>query len=375
MTGILSYNDLYQTVADLEANYRKPMPGVDHAVVITGYQDDANVPSGGYWIIKNSWGTGGGDNGYWFIPYGDVENHVSTQAYSGTVYYTGPMYHTGPWDATGVDYTGTAATNTWKGTTNGTWDTTSGTSGNWSNNATGQAFTWVNQELQAAFDNTGTNRAITVSGTVIAHGLTFNSGATGYSFSGGSLTVTAGGIQANESVSFSSPVYIGGPQSWNVACGKTLTVTGPLHTIISDLTFSGAGTTTISGEIDGGGVLNTQEARAGRPDSSRHWARPSDRHHQFQRQHHGKSGRDALYRTARREVPPPGTALSLAAARSTSIVRHSLLAAGPRTSPAASPSNRRVRSLLCRPPALPARSVAPQQQRLRYAKWTRHHGP
>ena len=65
------------------------------------------------------------------------------------------MYHTGLWDATGVDYTGTAATNTWKGTTNGTWDTTSGTSANWSNNSTGQAFTWVNQELQAVFDNTG----------------------------------------------------------------------------------------------------------------------------------------------------------------------------------------------------------------------------
>ena len=36
------------------------------------------------------------------------------------------------------------------------------------------AFTWVNQELQAVFDNSGTNRAITISGTVIAHGLTFN---------------------------------------------------------------------------------------------------------------------------------------------------------------------------------------------------------
>ena len=117
---------------------------------------------------------------------------------------------------------------------------------------------WLNQEQQAVFDNTGSNRAITVNGTVIAHGLTFNSGATGYSFSGGSLTITAGGIQANESVTFNSDVYIGGPQSWNVAAGKSLTVTGPLHTIISNLTFSGAGTTAISGGIDGGGVINLQ---------------------------------------------------------------------------------------------------------------------
>ena len=55
----------------------------------------------------------------------------------------------------------------------------------------------------------------------------------------------------------SSAVYVGAPQSWNVASGKTLTVSGALHTIISDLTFTGAGNTTISGAIDGGGVLNT----------------------------------------------------------------------------------------------------------------------
>ena len=64
-------------------------------------------------------------------------------------------------------------------------------------------------------------------------------------------------------MSFSSNVYIGGPQSWSVASGKTLTVTGPLHTIVSDLTFSGAGTTTISGAIDGGGLLNSQGAAPG----------------------------------------------------------------------------------------------------------------
>ena len=172
------------------------------------------------------------------------------------MYYTGPMYHTGPWDATGVDYTGTAATNTWKGTTSAVWDTTSATSGNWSNNSTGGTFTWVNQELQAVFDNTGSNRAITISGVAIAHGLTFNAGATGYSFTGGSLTVTAGGIQANENVTFNSPMYVGAPQTWTVADGKTLTLNNALHTIISDLTIDGNGSTIIAGPIDGGGVAN-----------------------------------------------------------------------------------------------------------------------
>ena len=70
------------------------------------------------------------------------------------------------------------------------------------------------------------------------------------------MTITAGGITTTDNVSFTTPVFIGGPQSWNVATGKTLTVSGPLHTIISDLTFSGAGNTTISGPIDGGGVIN-----------------------------------------------------------------------------------------------------------------------
>ena len=256
---------MYGSVADLKANYQPLVNnGDDHTVSLVGFCDDASCPNGGYWIVKNSWGTGFGQSGYGYVPYGsslDINQHTYAL---GPVSYAGPMYRTGAWDGTGTDYTGTAATNTWKGTTSAVWDTTSGTSGNWSNNSTGGTFTWVNQELQAVFDSTGSHKAITVSGTVIAHGLTINSGGTGYSFSGGSLTVTAGGIQANESVSFSSDVYIGGPQSWNVASGKTLTVTGPLHTIISDLTFSGAGTTTISGAIDGGGVINSQGAsRAG----------------------------------------------------------------------------------------------------------------
>ena len=90
---------------------------------------------------------------------------------------------------------------------------------------------------------------------MIAHSVTINTA--GYTFSGGSLTVTAGGIQINQSATIDSDVYIGGPQAWTVAAAQTLTVNGPLHTIISDLTFSGAGNTVISGVIDGGGVMNT----------------------------------------------------------------------------------------------------------------------
>ena len=252
---------MYGSVADLKANYQ-PLyyNGDDHTVSLIGYKDDSTCPGGGYWIVKNSWDTTWGDNGYGYIPYGsslDINQHTFAL---GPVSYAGPMYHTGPWDATGVDYTGTAATNTWTGTTNATWNTLSSTSGNWSNNSTHTSFTWVNQELQAVFDNTATRKAITASGAVIAHGLTIST--SGYSFAPGDsssyLTITRAASRPAIASAFTTPVFIGGPQSWTVASGKTLTVSGALHTIISDLTFNGAGTTTISGPIDGGGVLNSQ---------------------------------------------------------------------------------------------------------------------
>src|SRR5262249_36086459 len=56
---------------------------------------------------------------------------------------------------------------------------------------------------------------------------------------------------------FTTPVFIGGPQTWDVATGETITINGQLHTIISDLTITGAGDTTINGQIDGGGTINT----------------------------------------------------------------------------------------------------------------------
>ena len=198
MTAVLSTNDLYNSPTDIVTNYRAPMAGVDHAVVVEGYQDDASIPTGGYWIIKNSWGATAGDGtGYYDVPYGDLELHGDIVAINTAVYYTGAM-----------------ATVTWKGTTNSTWNTNSNTSHNWSNG--GANYTWVNQETQANFTTAAaTNRrAITISSTAIAHGLNFST--TGYSIAGGSLTVTNGGIVTSENVTISSNVYVGvrNPGAW-----------------------------------------------------------------------------------------------------------------------------------------------------------------
>lgn len=60
-----------------------PLSGVNHSALVVGYQDDATIEGGGYWIIKNSWGTGYGDSGYYYISYGVLEGHRRIYAITG----------------------------------------------------------------------------------------------------------------------------------------------------------------------------------------------------------------------------------------------------------------------------------------------------
>jgi C1A family cysteine protease len=42
---------------------------VNHAIVLVGWKDDPSIGNGGYWIVKNSWGTDWGYNGFFNIEY------------------------------------------------------------------------------------------------------------------------------------------------------------------------------------------------------------------------------------------------------------------------------------------------------------------
>ena len=232
--------------------------GLDHAILIVGYVDNSAWAGGGYFLIKNSWGTSFGNNGFGEVAYSNITRQGTVDAITGPAYYTGTMYFSGTDYTNAANYhTGSAAIATWSGGNNSAWDTS--TANNWA--ISGAAFTWVNQEVGAVFDSTGTNRAISINGTAIAHALTISG--TGYSLSGGSLTVTAGGITANNSLTINAPVTVGAPQTWLTAAGQTLTINGNVHTIISTLTIDGSGNTTIGGVLDGGGAINSMGAAAG----------------------------------------------------------------------------------------------------------------
>ena len=53
-----------------------------HAVLMVGYADDATVPGGGYFIVKNSWGAGWGENGYFRIAYAETTSACSFAKYT-----------------------------------------------------------------------------------------------------------------------------------------------------------------------------------------------------------------------------------------------------------------------------------------------------
>ncbi len=225
--------------------------GDSHAAVIIGWQDNSTAPGGGYYIVKNSWGTGWGNSGYGEISYATLAN-ATTYTISGSngVYdFTHEVYAlTGPaW------FNGPLVSATWSGSGGTSWSAAPGNS-SWTVASSlgvsqnGSPTAWINGETAAVF-NTPAAGPISLDNNLSANSLTINPGAVGYSFSGGSLTLTSGGIVAGESMTISSPLTLGATQTWTVAAGKVLTVSGPVDMHISSLTIGGNGSTVISGNI------------------------------------------------------------------------------------------------------------------------------
>ncbi len=73
----------FEAWGNANSSFSRPFLGsgsraIDHDIILVGWQDDASVRGGGYWILRNSWGTGWGVGGYMAIAYG--ANLVGTEA-------------------------------------------------------------------------------------------------------------------------------------------------------------------------------------------------------------------------------------------------------------------------------------------------------
>lgn len=94
-------------------------------------------------------------------------------------------------------------------------------------------------------------QAIVLSNDESVNSITLSNAATAYTYSGGALTVGAGGLTgtSNGAATFSNNIVLGASQSWSVGTGKTVTVSGVVsgadNTVA--LTKTGAGTVALSG--------------------------------------------------------------------------------------------------------------------------------
>jgi C1A family cysteine protease len=87
--GFVVY-DSFESAA-VAKNGKMPMPQPSekqlggHAVFAAGYKTDPKWPGGGYLIIKNSWSTGWGDQGYFYMPFAYVQPHLVTDAWTAMI--------------------------------------------------------------------------------------------------------------------------------------------------------------------------------------------------------------------------------------------------------------------------------------------------
>jgi hypothetical protein len=172
---------------------------------------------------------------------------------------------------TGSNAAGSPTTAYWNSTTNGSWSYVgSGPSTNWVTAATSGTDTGAvpgsvtNVFFSASALGSGATQSTTLDGAYAINSLTFTgsgidstSGATIAPGTGGSLSVLGGITVASGAASptISAPVTLVEPQTWTVATGSTLNISGAVAFGTNTLTTSGAGNVSISGAITGTGGL------------------------------------------------------------------------------------------------------------------------
>lgn len=78
------YNDAVYYNSTNYTYYYGGTASTDHAILLCGWDDNKVTAGGtGAWIIKNSWGTGWGENGYFYISYNDSKVLTTVGAFPG----------------------------------------------------------------------------------------------------------------------------------------------------------------------------------------------------------------------------------------------------------------------------------------------------
>jgi C1A family cysteine protease len=70
------YQDFYRYYSSGVYSYTSGPYMGGHAVIIVGYQDDSTLPGGGYFRVKNSWGSNWGEAGFFKIAYSELASVV-----------------------------------------------------------------------------------------------------------------------------------------------------------------------------------------------------------------------------------------------------------------------------------------------------------
>jgi C1A family cysteine protease len=81
VTTMQVYADFYSYTSGVYTYTSGALEG-GHAILIVGYTDDSSVPGGGYFIVKNSWGTAWGMSGYFEIAYSELTDVVQFGYYT-----------------------------------------------------------------------------------------------------------------------------------------------------------------------------------------------------------------------------------------------------------------------------------------------------